>query len=82
MYGREHTAQSVQPKAVYGLTEFYREELKQAQLVACPGCYPTAALLALVPLLKAGLISTNDIIIDAKSGVSGQAFFERAKPVC
>ncbi|MBO6503578.1 MAG: N-acetyl-gamma-glutamyl-phosphate reductase [Kordiimonadaceae bacterium] len=70
-YGREHTAQSVQPKAVYGLTEFYREELKQAQLVACPGCYPTAALLALVPLLKAGLISTNDIIIDAKSGVSG-----------
>lgn len=70
-YGREHTAQSVQPKAVYGLTEFYREELKQAQLVACPGCYPTAALLALAPLLKAGLVSTKDIIIDAKSGVSG-----------
>lgn len=70
-YGREHTAQSVQPKAVYGLTEFYRDDLKEAQLVACPGCYPTAALLALVPLLKSGLIAPSDIIIDAKSGVSG-----------
>jgi N-acetyl-gamma-glutamyl-phosphate reductase len=70
-YGREHTAQDLQPKAVYGLTEAYREQVRAAQLVACPGCYPTAALLALLPLLKAGAIEATDIIIDAKSGVSG-----------
>ncbi|MCJ9428894.1 N-acetyl-gamma-glutamyl-phosphate reductase [Kordiimonas marina] len=70
-YGRYHQAPELQSKAVYGLTEVYREQVKKASLVACPGCYPTAALLALVPLLKAGLIGTEDIIIDAKSGVSG-----------
>lgn len=70
-YGREHTAVEVQPKAVYGLTEWYREDVSKAQLVACPGCYPTAALLALLPLLKAHVIAGEDIIIDAKSGVSG-----------
>lgn len=70
-YGRSHTAPELQPKAVYGLPEVYREAIKGAQLVACPGCYPTAALLALIPLLKAGLIQTSDILIDAKSGVSG-----------
>jgi len=70
-YGREHTAQDLQPMAVYGLTEAYREDVRKAKLVACPGCYPTAALLALLPLLKAGSILPNDIIIDAKSGVSG-----------
>ncbi len=70
-YGREHQAVNLQTQAVYGLPEIYREEIKQADLVACPGCYPTAALLALVPLLKAGAISHEDIIIDAKSGVSG-----------
>ena len=56
---------------MYGLPEMYREEIKKADLVACPGCYPTAALLALMPLLKADVISSSDIIIDAKSGVSG-----------
>ena len=70
-YGREHTAKPLQPKAVYGLTEIYRKQIRDASLVACPGCYPTAALLALMPLLSAGLISNQDIIIDAKSGVSG-----------
>ncbi|MCK0069931.1 N-acetyl-gamma-glutamyl-phosphate reductase [Kordiimonas laminariae] len=70
-YGREHQATEIQKRAVYGLPEIYREQIKEADLVACPGCYPTAALLALVPLLKAGLISAEDIIIDAKSGVSG-----------
>jgi N-acetyl-gamma-glutamyl-phosphate reductase len=70
-YGHEHRAPDLQREAVYGLTEFYRDKLKTARLVACPGCYPTAALLALVPIAKAGLIDAGDIIIDAKSGVSG-----------
>jgi N-acetyl-gamma-glutamyl-phosphate reductase len=55
--------------AVYGLTELYREQIVDAELVANPGCYPTAALLALAPLAAAGLI--DDVVIDAKSGVSG-----------
>jgi N-acetyl-gamma-glutamyl-phosphate reductase len=54
----------------YGLTERYRHELRQAQLVACAGCYPTAAILALQPLASAGLIEPG-VIIDAKSGISG-----------
>lgn len=70
-YGRSHTAQELQSKAVYGLTEWYRDKVRNAHLVACPGCYPTAALLALLPLLNSGLILSDDIIIDAKSGVSG-----------
>ena len=56
-------------KAVYGLTELYRERIRDANLVACPGCFPTAAILALAPLAQAGLIS--DVVIDAKTGVSG-----------
>ena len=56
--------------AVYGLTEHNRGALRDAQYVACPGCYPTAALLALQPLVQAGLV-IQDIIIDAKSGISG-----------
>ena len=70
-YGREHQAKDLQPRAVYGLPELNRDKIRSAHLVACPGCYPTAALLALVPLLRAGIISSEDIIIDAKSGVSG-----------
>ncbi|WP_262691691.1 N-acetyl-gamma-glutamyl-phosphate reductase [Kordiimonas aestuarii] len=70
-YGREHGAPELQGKAVYGLPELYRDAVKGAALVACPGCYPTAALLSLVPLLRGGLIMPEDIIIDAKSGVSG-----------
>ena len=57
--------------AVYGLPELYREQVKTATLVGCPGCYPTASLLAIAPLLKQGLILPETIIIDAKSGTSG-----------
>ncbi len=70
-YGREHAAPHLVQEAAYGLTEFYREQIAAARLVACPGCYPTAALLALLPLVSAKLIDATDIIIDAKSGVSG-----------
>ncbi|WND02202.1 N-acetyl-gamma-glutamyl-phosphate reductase [Temperatibacter marinus] len=70
-YGNDHTAIALQPRAIYGLTEYYRESVKSADLVACPGCYPTAILLALKPLLKQDLIKSEDIIIDAKSGVTG-----------
>ena len=70
-YGRSHSAAGLQKKAVYGLTEWNRDAVTAAHLVACPGCYPTAALLALLPLIKADMILSDDIIIDAKSGVSG-----------
>ena len=70
-YGGEHTAPELHADAVYGLTEHYRDQIKSARLVACPGCYPTAVLLALLPLVKSKLMETEDIIIDAKSGVSG-----------
>ncbi len=70
-YGHEHQALTLQAHAVYGLTEHARAGLSNARLVACPGCYPTATLLALLPLVKAQAIGTDDLIIDAKSGVSG-----------
>ena len=63
-------APDLETPVVYGLTEYYRRELVEARLVACPGCYPTAALLALRPLIDANLID-GDVIIDAKSGISG-----------
>jgi N-acetyl-gamma-glutamyl-phosphate reductase len=66
-----HKAPALQPEAVYGLTELAREAIAAARLVACPGCYPTSALLPLVPLIEAGLIEADGIIIDSKSGVSG-----------
>ncbi|WLV25040.1 N-acetyl-gamma-glutamyl-phosphate reductase [Aciduricibacillus chroicocephali] len=58
-------------EAVYGLTEWFADDVKDAQLVANPGCYPTATLLGLAPLVKNGIIDLDSIIIDAKSGVSG-----------
>ena len=70
-YGHEHRAPHLQPEAVYGLTEYYRDAVAAARLVACPGCYPTAALLLLLPVVGAGLIDPADIVIDAKSGTSG-----------
>lgn len=70
-YGGEHDALELQKEAVYGLTEHYRKDIKNARLVACPGCYPTAALLALIPLMSEKAISKDGIIIDAKSGVTG-----------
>jgi N-acetyl-gamma-glutamyl-phosphate reductase len=71
-YGRwygEHGAPELVAEAVYGLTELHRDRIASAGLVASPGCYPTASLLALAPLAAEGLIS--DVVIDAKSGVSG-----------
>jgi N-acetyl-gamma-glutamyl-phosphate reductase len=70
-YGGKHSAPHFLKGAVYGLTEHYAQQIKTARLVACPGCYPTAVLLALLPLAKGKLIKTDGIIIDAKSGVSG-----------
>ncbi len=70
-YGRDHAAAHLLKDAIYGLTEFYSEAIAKARLVACPGCYPTAVLLALLPLVHAKLIDASDIVIDAKSGVSG-----------
>lgn len=70
-YGHEHRAPELQPEAVYGLTEHYRDDIAKARLTACPGCYPTAALLLLIPLIAAGLIDADDVVIDAKSGASG-----------
>jgi N-acetyl-gamma-glutamyl-phosphate reductase len=70
-YGHEHRALELQSEAVYGLTELYRRQIAEARLVACPGCYPTAVLLALVPLVRADLVDAHDLIIDAKSGVTG-----------
>ena len=70
-YGNPHAALELQAEAVYGLTEQYREQIKQARLVACPGCYPTAALTLLLPLVRQGLIDASDLIIDAKSGLTG-----------
>ncbi len=68
---RPHPAPELLPEAVYGLVELYREALRGADLVAVPGCYPTASLLALAPLLREGLIEPDGIVVDAKSGVSG-----------
>ncbi len=70
-YGRAHAATDMLQNAVYGLTEHYAEDIAAASLVACPGCYPTAALLALLPLASENLIDAGDIIIDAKSGITG-----------
>ncbi len=70
-YGHRHLAPELQREAVYGLTEIHRDRIKAARLVANPGCYPTAAQLPLMPLLSQGLIAADDIVIDAKSGVSG-----------
>lgn len=70
-YGGAHPAPALLPKAVYGLTEFARDQLAEAQLVACPGCYPTAVLLALLPAAAQGAIAADPITINALSGVSG-----------
>ena len=69
MVSQRHDAPQLLKEAVYGLTEYYAKEIKTARLVACPGCYPTAVLLALLPLAKAKLIVADGVIIDAKSGL-------------
>ncbi len=70
-YGDIHHAKQIQQHAVYGVTELNRDSIKQNRLVANPGCYPTTAQLPLIPLIREGLVSADDIIIDSKSGVSG-----------
>lgn len=70
-YNTKHGSPELLEEAVYGLCEINRKEIKNARLVANPGCYPTASILPLLPLLKEGAIEKNNIIIDAKSGVTG-----------
>lgn len=70
-YGMKHACPDILEKAVYGLPEVNRAAIKAAQVVANPGCYPTAVQLGLIPLLEAGLIDAGSLIADAKSGVSG-----------
>src|SRR5882672_9632447 len=70
-YAHDHPAPDLLAKAVYGLPEVYREQIKQSQLIASPGCYPTSVLLPTIPLLKAKLIKSAGIIADSLSGVSG-----------
>src|SRR3954471_17593445 len=70
-YEHEHPDAERLGKTPYGLPELFRSQIPEAKLVANPGCYPTSAILPLAPLLKAGLIEPDDVIIDSKSGVSG-----------
>jgi len=66
-----HTARDLLDKAVYGLSEIYFEEIRSAVLIGNPGCYPTSALLPLIPLVEAGFLDLSTLIVDSKSGVSG-----------
>lgn len=71
-YGFEHTQPDLLSQAVYGLPELYRSDLVGASLIATPGCYVTAASLALTPLVRAGIVHPQGVIVDAASGVSGK----------
>jgi len=68
---QKHTCPDLLAESVFGLPELHRERIRRAKIVGNPGCYPTGALLGLIPLVKNGLISTENIIVDSKSGVSG-----------
>jgi N-acetyl-gamma-glutamyl-phosphate reductase len=70
-YGHEHYAPELQKEAVYGLVEVHRRDIKKARLVANPGCYTTGAQLPLIPLIEAKAIDLNEIVVDAKSGMTG-----------
>lgn len=70
-YGAEHPAPALLKRSVYGMPELYREQIKGANLVAAPGCYPTSILIPLVPLLQQGLIDPANIVISSASGVTG-----------
>ncbi|MFN3927796.1 MAG: N-acetyl-gamma-glutamyl-phosphate reductase [Pseudanabaenaceae cyanobacterium] len=70
-YKTQRTDHDINYKAVYGLPELYGDQIATADLVGCPGCYPTASILPLIPLIKQGLIDLGTIVIDAKSGTSG-----------
>ena len=70
-YGMDHTSPQWVAEAVYGLPEINRERIREARLIACPGCYPTAVQLGFLPLLEAAVVDADHLIADAKSGVSG-----------
>lgn len=70
-YAHDHPAPELLAQSVYGLPEIHREAIRQAALIASPGCYPTSILLPIIPLIKAGLIKTTGIIADSLSGVTG-----------
>lgn len=70
-YGQEHACPDLIGQAVYGLPEINRASITQANLIACPGCYPTAVQLGFLPLIEAGLVDAQSLIADVKSGVSG-----------
>ena len=70
-YGQPHGCPELVKEAVYGLPEFNRARIREARLIACPGCYPTSVLLGFLPLLEAGIVDTGDLIASAASGVSG-----------
>lgn len=70
-YGHEHHAPELQKEAVYGLVEVHRRDIKKARLIANPGCYTSCAQLPLVPLIESKAIDTDEIVIDAKSGMTG-----------
>ncbi len=70
-YGHEHHAPDLQKEAVYGLVEVHRERIRNSRLIANPGCYTTCAQLPLVPLIKAGAVDLDEIVVDAKSGMTG-----------
>ena len=70
-YGADHPAPALLKEAVYGLSEFHRRELREARMVANPGCYPTGSLLGILPLIRRDLIDPSSIVIDAKSGTTG-----------
>lgn len=70
-YGMEHACPELLGEAVYGLPELYRDQIKTARLVANPGCYPTAATLGFLPLIESGVIDSDSLIADCKSGASG-----------
>jgi N-acetyl-gamma-glutamyl-phosphate reductase len=77
-YNKEHIYQEGFKESAYGLPELHREQIRQSDLVANPGCYPTASILGLAPLVEGGLIDKKSIIIDAKSGTTGAGV--KAKP--
>ena len=66
-----HESPSFMNKFTYGLSEIFRNEIRESKFISCPGCYPTSALLPLIPLLEKNLVKNNEIIIDSKSGITG-----------
>lgn len=70
-YKKDHVSAEYMDRSVYGLPELFRDKIRNAQLIANPGCYPTSAILALAPLIKQGYINPSSIVVDSKSGVTG-----------